>query len=43
MTYFQNVYCCVVRTLVPLKDTDRTTTAEMVVNAFKVKNGESPD
>lgn len=43
LTYCQNVYCGVVRSLVPLKVKGRTITDEMVVNAFKVKNGESPD
>lgn len=43
LTYCQNVYCGVVRSLVPLEVKGRTITDEMVVNAFKVKNGESPD
>ena len=43
LTYCQNVYCGVVRSLVPLEVKGKTITDDMVVNAFKVKNGESPD
>ena len=43
LTYCQNVYCGVVRNLVPLKVKGKTITDEMVVRAFKVKNGENPD
>ena len=43
LTYCQNVYCGVVRNLVPLEVKGKTITDEMVVNAFKIKNGEPPD
>lgn len=43
LTYCQNVYCGVVRSLVPLDVKGKTITDAMVVNAFKVKNGETPD
>lgn len=43
LTYCQNVYCGVVRSLVPLEVKGKTITDAMVVNAFKVKNGETPD
>lgn len=43
LTYCQNVYCGVVRNLVPLEVKGKTITDAMVVNAFKVKNGETPD
>lgn len=43
LTYCQNVYCGVVRGIVPLKVKGKTITDEMVVNAFKLKNGELPD
>ena len=43
LTYCQNVYCGVVRCLVPLEVKGKTITDEMVVNAFKIKNGEPPD
>jgi hypothetical protein len=43
LTYCQNVYCGVVRNLVPLDVKGKTITDAMVVNAFKVKNGETPD
>lgn len=43
LTYCQNVYCGVVRGIVPLEVKGKTITDEMVVNAFKLKNGESPD
>lgn len=43
LTYCQNVYCGVVRNLVPLEVKGKTITDEMVVNAFKVKNGETPE
>ena len=43
LTYCQNVYCGVVRNLVPLEGKGKTITDEMVVRAFKVKNGENPD
>ena len=42
LTYCQNVYCGVVRNLVPLEVKGVTLTDEMVVRAFKIKNGESP-
>lgn len=41
LTYCQNVYCGVVRSLVPLEVKGKTITDEMVVNAFKIKNGET--
>lgn len=41
LTYCQNVYCGVVRQLVPLTVEDVTITDDMVVKAFKLKNGES--
>lgn len=43
LIYCQNVYCGVVRALVPLEVKGKTITDEIVVNAFKVKNGETPD
>lgn len=43
LTYCQNVYCGVVRNLVPLEVKGKTITDEMVIRAFKVKNGETPD
>lgn len=43
LTYCQNVFCGVVRNLVPLEVKGKTITDAMVVNAFKVKNGENPD
>lgn len=43
LTYCQNVFCGVVRSLVPLDVKGKTITDAMVVNAFKVKNGETPD
>lgn len=43
LTYCQNVYCGVVRNLVPLEVKGKTITDEMVVRAFKLKNGENPD
>jgi hypothetical protein len=39
LKYCQNVYCGVVRQLLPLTIGELTITDEMVVNAFKVKNG----
>lgn len=41
LTYCQNVYCGVVRSLVPLEVKGKTITDEMVVMAFKQKNGET--
>lgn len=40
LTYCQNVYCGVVQALCPLTAYDITITKEMVIHAFKVKNGE---
>ena len=40
LTYCQNVYCGVVQALCPLTAYGITITKEMVIHAFKVKNGE---
>lgn len=40
LKYCQNVYCKVARSVMPITVNDITITAEMVENAFKVKNGE---
>lgn len=40
LTYCQNVYCGVVQSLCPLEVYGKTITKEMVIHAFKVKNGE---
>lgn len=40
LTYCQNVYCGVVQSLCPLTVYDIVITKEMVIHAFKVKNGE---
>lgn len=40
LKYCQNVYCKVARSVMPITVGDITITAEMVENAFKVKNGE---
>lgn len=41
LTYCQNVYCGVVKSLMPITLGDITITADMVEIAFKVKNGET--
>lgn len=38
LTYCQNVYCGVVRQLLPLTVGNVTITDELIVNAFKIKN-----
>lgn len=40
LKYCQNVYCKVASSVMPITVGDITITAEMVENAFKVKNGE---
>lgn len=40
LKYCQNVYCKVARSVMPITVGNITITAEMVENAFKVKNGE---
>lgn len=40
LTYCQNVYCGVVRQLLPLTVGGVTITDDLIVNAFKIKNGE---
>lgn len=40
LKYCQNVYCKVAKSVMPITLGDITITAEMVENAFKVKNGE---
>lgn len=40
LTYCQNVYCGVVRQLMPLSVGDLTITDEIIVNAFRAKNRE---
>ena len=40
LKYCQNVYCKVARSVMPITVGDITITAEMVIQAFKVKNGE---
>lgn len=40
LKYCQNVYCKVARSVMPITVDDITITADMVENAFKVKNGE---
>jgi len=40
LTYCNNVYCGVAKSLMPITVGDITITSDMVVNAFKVKNGE---
>lgn len=40
LKYCQNVYCKVARSVMPITVGDITITADMVENAFKVKNGE---
>lgn len=41
LKYCQNVYCKVAKSVMPITVGDITITAEMVENAFKVKNGET--
>lgn len=41
LTYCQNVYCGVAKSLMPITFEDITITADMVETAFRVKNGES--
>ena len=41
LKYCQNVYCKVARSVMPITVGNITITAEMVENAFKVKNGEN--
>lgn len=43
LQYCQNVYCGVVRQLLPLEVEGITITDDMVVRAFKLKNGEAVD
>lgn len=43
LTYCQNVYCGVVRQLLPLEVEGITITDDMAVRAFKLKNGEAVD
>lgn len=40
LKYCQNVYCKVAKSVMPITVGDITITAEMVENAFKIKNGE---
>lgn len=40
LTYCQNVYCGVVKALMPITVGDLTITADMVEIAFRIKNGE---
>ena len=40
LTYCQNVYCRVACSVMPITVGDITITAEMVIQAFKIKNGE---
>lgn len=40
LKYCQNVYCKVARSVMPITVGNITITAEMVENAFKIKNGE---
>ena len=40
LKYCQNVYCGVVLRILPVTVGDVTITSEMVINAFKTKNGE---
>ena len=40
LTYCQNVYCRVAKSVMPITLGDITITAEMVETAFKLKNGE---
>lgn len=40
LTYCQNVYCGVVQQLCPLDVYGHTITKDMVIHAFKIKNGE---
>lgn len=41
LKYCQNVYCKVARAVMPITVGEITITAEMVENAFKIKNGET--
>ena len=41
LKYCQNVYCKVAKSVMPITVGNITITAEMVENAFKVKNGEN--
>ena len=43
LTTCQNVFCGVLRQFLPLSIGNVTLTDEMVVRAFKIKNGELPD
>lgn len=43
LTTCQNVFCGVLRQFLPLSIGNVTLTDEMVVKAFKIKNGELPD
>lgn len=40
LKYCQNVYCGVVKSILPIKIDDITITEEIVEEAFKIKNGE---
>lgn len=40
LQFCQNVYCGVAKALMPIKYNDKIITAEMVEQAFKIKNGE---
>lgn len=43
LTYCQNVYCGVAKSLMPITFEDITITADMVEIAFRIKNGETID
>jgi len=43
LTYCQNVYCGVAKSLMPITVGDITITADMVEIAFRIKNGEKID
>lgn len=43
LTYCQNVYCGVAKSLMPITFEDITITADMVELAFRIKNGETID